>query len=31
MITIDRDAIAYIKRRSSAIVIELRLEPALGG
>jgi len=31
MITIDRDAVEYIKKRSASVVIELRLEPAIGG
>lgn len=31
MITIDKEAREYIKSRSSAIVIELKLEPAIGG
>lgn len=31
MITIDKEAIEYIKSRSSSIVIELKLEPAIGG
>jgi hypothetical protein len=31
MITIDKEAIEYIKSRSSSIVIEMRLEPAIGG
>jgi hypothetical protein len=31
MITIDKGAIEYIKSRSSSIVIELKLEPAIGG
>lgn len=31
MITIDKEAIEYIKSRSSSIVIEMKLEPAIGG
>lgn len=31
MITIDRDAAEYIRKRSCSVFIELRLEPALGG
>ena len=31
MITIDKDAVAYIKKRSSSVIIELKLEPAIGG
>jgi hypothetical protein len=31
LISIDRDATQYIIARSAAIVIELKLEPAIGG
>ena len=31
MITIDRDATEYIKKRHSSVIIELKFEPALGG
>ncbi|MBP2663667.1 MAG: hypothetical protein H6Q71_1615 [Firmicutes bacterium] len=31
MISIDRDAVEYIKKRSAAVVIELKFEPAIGG
>lgn len=30
-LTLDREAAEYIKKRSTAIVIEMRLEPAIGG
>jgi|GEM_PF-2053222 len=30
-ITLDHEAAEYIKKRSAAIVIEMRLEPASGG
>jgi hypothetical protein len=30
-ITIDREAAEYISKRASAIVIEWKLEPAIGG
>lgn len=31
MITIEQEAIKYIKSRSSSIIIEMKLEPAIGG
>lgn len=30
-IAIDRDAAAYIRKRSGVVAIELKLEPAIGG
>lgn len=31
MIVIDEDAVLYIKKRSTSVVIELKMEPAIGG
>ncbi len=31
MIRIDEDAVEYIKKRQSSLVIELKFEPAIGG